>query len=51
MVGQPRFFDADERLRALSAASDLLERLGAMVDLKLFRPELEAALVRGGRRP
>jgi hypothetical protein len=33
---QPGFFDADERLRALSVASDPLERLSA-VDFELFR--------------
>jgi len=56
MVGQPGFFDQDERLRALSAAGDPLERLAAAVDFELFRPELDAALSRsdrsrGGRPP
>lgn len=56
MAGQPGFFDADERLRALSAAGDPLERLAAIVDFELFRPDLEAALdradrSRGGRPP
>ena len=56
MAGQPGFFDTDARLRALSAAGDPLERLGAVVDFELFRPDLEAALVRadrsrGGRPP
>lgn len=56
MVGQPGFFDQDERLRALSAAGDALERLAAAVDFELFRPELDAALSRsdrsrGGRPP
>ena len=56
MSGQPGFFDTDERLRALSAAGDPLERLSAVVDFELFRPELEAALARsdrsrGGRPP
>ena len=55
MAGQPGFFDADERLKAVSAAGDPLERLAAVVDFELFRPELEAALARsdrakGGRR-
>ena len=49
MSGQPGFFDTDERLRALSAAGDPLERLAAVVDFELFRPELEAALARGDR--
>ena len=56
MSGQPGFFDADERLRALSAAGDPLERLSAAVDFELFRAELDAALrrsdrARGGRPP
>ena len=49
MAGQPGFFDTDERLRALSAAGDPLERLAAVVDFELFRPDLEAALARGDR--
>jgi len=49
MAGQPRFFDAEERLKALSAASDPLQRLAAVVDFELFRAELELALARSGR--
>jgi transposase, IS5 family len=56
MAGQPGFFDSDERLRALSAAGDPLERLVLVVDFEVFRVELEAALsrsdrLRGGRPP
>ena len=56
MAGQPGFFDSDERLRALSAAGDRLERLVLVVDFEVFRVELEAALSRsdrsrGGRPP
>ena len=56
MARQPGFFDADDRLRALSAAGDPLERLRAVMEFELFRPELEAALdradrSRGGRPP
>jgi transposase, IS5 family len=56
MAGQAGFFDVDERLRALSAAGDPLERLASVVDFELFRAELEAALQRsdrnkGGRPP
>lgn len=56
MTDQPGFFDAHERLRRLSAAGDPLERLKAVVDFELFRPDLEAALPRadrsrGGRPP
>jgi IS5 family transposase len=55
MVGQPGFFDLDQRYAALSAG-DPLERLGAVVDFELFRAELDTALdrsdrVRGGRPP
>ena len=45
-MGQLGFFDVDERLAALSAAGDPLERLGAVVDFELFRPVLDAALAR-----
>ncbi len=56
MVGQPRFFDSDERLKALSAAGEPLERLIKVVDFEVFRGALEAALSRsdrakGGRPP
>ncbi len=56
MSGPPGFFDAEERLRAPSAASDPLERLAAAVDPELFRAELAAARRRsarakGGRPP
>ncbi len=56
MAGQPGFFDVGERLKALSAAGDPLERLAAAVDFGLFRAELDAALRRsdrakGGRPP
>jgi IS5 family transposase len=56
MAGQPGFFDGDERLKALSAAGDPLERLAQVVDFEVFRGELEAALSRsdrskGGRPP
>jgi transposase, IS5 family len=56
MSRQPGFFDTDERLRWLSEAGDPLERLAAVVEFELFRPELEAALkrserTRGGRPP
>lgn len=54
--GSAGFFDTDERLQWLSAACDPLERLVAVVDFELFRPELDAALSRsdrakGGRPP
>jgi IS5 family transposase len=56
MAGQPGFFDADERLKALSVAGDPLERLSTVVDFEVFREDLEAALARsdrakGGRPP
>jgi IS5 family transposase len=49
MTGQPGFFDAEERLRWLSASGDPLERLRAVVDFEAFRAELEAALPRADR--
>lgn len=56
MAGQPGFFDGDERLKALSAAGDPLERLAQVIDFERFRDDLEAALSRsdraqGGRPP
>jgi transposase, IS5 family len=56
MVGQPGFFDLDERYGALSAAGDPLARLAQVVDFELFWGELDAALerserARGGRAP
>jgi transposase, IS5 family len=56
MAGQAGFFDQDERLHALSAAGDPLERLAAVVDFEVFRSDLEQALsrsdrTRGGRPP
>ena len=56
MSEQPGSFDAEERLRWLSASGDPLERLRAAVDFEAFRPDLEAALPRadhgrGGRPP
>ena len=37
----PGFFDVEERLRELSAKGDDLERVKALVDFEIFRPELE----------
>lgn len=50
------FFDVEERLAGLSKKGDDLERLAAVVDFELFRPELERAVPRadrakGGRPP
>jgi hypothetical protein len=36
MADQPGFFDADARLRSLSAAGDPLERLGAVVEVSCW---------------
>ncbi len=56
MAGQPGFFDIEERLKALSAAGDPLERLARVIDFEVFRSDLMAALSRsdrskGGRPP
>jgi hypothetical protein len=50
MADQRGFFDLDERYAALSRAGDPLERLAAVVDFELFRPELDAALKRSDRK-
>ena len=49
LAGQPGFFDRDERLKALSAAGDPLERLAQVIDFEVFRSDLEAALSRSDR--
>ena len=56
MRGQPGFFDVDERLKELSDKGDALERLSAIVNFELFRPDLARAVPRsdgskGGRPP
>src|SRR5687768_15331259 len=56
MVRPPGLFDLEERLTLLSAKGEDLERLAAVVDFELFRPELERAVPRadrskGGRPP
>lgn len=56
MGRRPGLFDLEERLAGSSAKGDGLERLSAMVDFELFRPELERAVPRadrsqGGRPP
>ena len=56
MRGDAGFFDIDERLKELSAKGDDLERLNAIVDFEIFRPDLERAVARadrskGGRPP
>jgi len=43
MGGQPGFFDAEERLRWLSASGDPLGRLRGVVDFEVFRAELETS--------
>jgi transposase, IS5 family len=54
MGGQGGFFDIDDRLKELSAKGDDLERLNAIVDFEVFRPDLARAVPRsdgsrGGR--
>jgi transposase, IS5 family len=49
MASQPGFFAGDERLKALSAAGDPLERRAAVIDCAVFRGELEAALAGSDR--
>lgn len=49
MARQVGMFDVEERLAGLSKKGDDLERLAAVVDFELFRPELERAVPRAGR--
>jgi IS5 family transposase len=56
MARQVGMFDVEERLLGLSKKGDDLERLGAVIDCEVFRPELERAVPRadrskGGRPP
>ena len=56
-MGRPaRLSDLEERLAELSKTGDDLERLQAVIDVELFRPELERTVPRadrskGGRPP
>ena len=49
MVGQPGFFDVDERLKDISAKGDDLERLNQIVNFEVFRADLERAAPRSDR--
>ena len=56
MLGQPGFFEVDERLKRLSDLGDQLLAFAGVVDFEIFRPELNAALAysdgsQGGRPP
>jgi IS5 family transposase len=56
MLGQPGFFDVDERLQRLSHLGDHLEAFAGAVDFEMFRTDLVTALdysdgSQGGRRP
>ena len=55
-MGQPGFFDLDERYQRLSENGDPLVKLASLLDFEAFRPRLAAALQRsdgskGGRPP
>jgi transposase, IS5 family len=54
--GTTGLFDGEDRLKALSAAGDPVERVARAADFELFRGDLETALSRsdrakGGRPP
>ena len=56
MVGQPGFFDVEDRLKRLSDLGDQLEAFSAAVNFEMFRPTLDKALAysdgaKGGRPP
>ena len=54
-MGQPGFFDLDERYQRLSENGDPLVKLAALIDFEAFRPKLATALKRSdgskGSRP
>jgi hypothetical protein len=43
-MGQPGFFDLDERYEQLSEAGDPLVKLGDLIDFEIFRPQLTTTL-------
>ncbi|GGJ45181.1 hypothetical protein GCM10011320_60750 [Neoroseomonas lacus] len=46
VVGQPGFFDVEDRLRELSAKGDDFEWIAMLVDFAMFRAELDRAVPR-----
>jgi hypothetical protein len=42
-MGEPGFFDVDERLARLSGLGDQLEAFAGAVNFERFRPDLEKA--------
>jgi hypothetical protein len=55
-MGQPGFFNLDERYQRLSENGDPLVKLATLIDFEAFRPKLATALKRsdgskGGRPP
>jgi IS5 family transposase len=55
-MGQPGFFNPDERHQRLSENGDPLVKLVALIDFEAFRPKLSTALKRsdgskGAARP
>ncbi len=49
-MGQPGFFDLQQRYEGLDAKSDPLVAILAAVPFELFRVKLKTALVKGGLR-
>lgn len=49
-MGQPGFFDLDERYRRLSENGDPLVKLAALIDFEAFRPKLELHPIRLDQR-
>ena len=45
-MGQPGFFDLDERYQRLSENGDPLVKLAALIEFEAFRPKLATALKR-----
>jgi IS5 family transposase len=48
---QKGFFDEDDRLAKLSKLGDSLERLNKSIDWEMFRPIIDAALNKSGKKP
>ena len=49
-MGQPRFFDRENRYAGLDAHGDPLVAINAAMPFELFRVELKLALLKGGLR-
>jgi IS5 family transposase len=50
MMGQPGFFDLENRYTGLDKCGDPLAAIGRAVPFEMFRSQLQEALIKGGLR-